>query len=821
MSTNQFTTLLYPMPIPGTANAPRFNGRFTKDYLGLIVQHGTSAGITDKDDLVDYIYRYSSDEVKEVIRYVPELDIDEKSKTWAAAETKLLQLYRVGDEPPEISLDALKDFCKRQSAKSSFTTTLEVETYQREFTKIAAPLRKKKIITKEDHDFYFVNGIPTSMKEWFYSQVPVANRKRSAPPPMTDSIEILSRRFDTDSLIYEDWRHAKERESKTVKFDANGDRLDSDSKPLPPSRAQTPPASKQAKSSVPDIDALAKQLQDLSLNQAQLMAMMTASMNSAPSEQRPPMQQNSGRCFICGKWNAHPLHPRHCHETLKLIEERRIKYDANRDRYVQMDGSDLPQTPRGFYGGVADWLRQQNPAPTDSAPAQATARTSSLGLSYGHSDVLQGDVFAVSSLSFDERFSNPSLRSGKDTSSRYDPMRRPEDKGKGKEEGAPAPASVPRPQSSQPTPGPSFTRPSAFTPPAPATTVPVTPAPARTNIPPPSNPINTQEGWKNSRPSNNKPRNDVEMKDGTRKPADKSSTGAQFHFTSDIQEMSDPKAVMNTLMNLDVTIPLFQLVGNSTVLQKMMAEATRTKREYTTKQAEYLTSEDELYAVEDIDQFERMAASAGCSRDGTRHFHCEDSYHMHEFLRRYGNAIAQVPSTRYFAMATGSFHLTINGTDFTAMIDTGSELNLATVSLPGRCGLAVDFEGMKWSLKGIHGDPERLSGCATDVPLHIGSHDFVHHLFISHQELGKHDIILGQPFLQWFAARLDYERTGQVKLILWKDGDRRQRPTLSVTITDPQDTRNATKISHSARVRTTQIEEVTDEEDFPSGGGTN
>ncbi len=79
------------------------------------------------------------------------------------------------------------------------------------------------------------------------------------------------------------------------------------------------------------------------------------------------------------------------------------------------------------------------------------------------------------------------------------------------------------------------------------------------------------------RPSNNKPQNDVEMKDGTRKPADKSSTGPQFHFTSDIQEMSDPKAVMNTLMNLDVMIPLFQLVGNSTVLQKMMAEATRTK----------------------------------------------------------------------------------------------------------------------------------------------------------------------------------------------------------------------------------------------------
>ncbi len=149
--------------------------------------------------------------------------------------------------------------------------------------------------------------------------------------------------------------------------------------------------------------------------------------------------------------------------------------------------------------------------------------------------------------------------------------------GKGKEERAPAPASIPRPQSFQPTLGLSFTCPSAFTPPVPSTTVPMTPAPAHTNIQPLSNLINTQEGWKNLRLSNNKLQNNVKIKDEIRKPADKSSTGSQFHFTSNIQEMFDPKAMMNKLMNLDVTLPLFQLIRNSTVLQKMMAEATQTK----------------------------------------------------------------------------------------------------------------------------------------------------------------------------------------------------------------------------------------------------
>ncbi len=158
---------------------------------------------------------------------------------------------------------------------------------------------------------------------------------------MTDSIEILSHCFDTNSLIHEDWCHAKECESKTVKFDANRNRLDTDSKSLLPWRIQTSPALKQAKSSVSDIDTLVKQLQNLLLNQAQLMAMMTTSMNSALLEQCSPMQQNSGWFFLCGKWNAHPLHSRYCQEMMKLIEERQIKYNVN---------------PQGFYGGVVDWL---------------------------------------------------------------------------------------------------------------------------------------------------------------------------------------------------------------------------------------------------------------------------------------------------------------------------------------------------------------------------------------------------------------------------------------------------------------------------------
>ena len=43
------------------------------------------------DELVDYIYYYSSEEIQEVIRYDPKLDIDLDDKKWDEAKTAFLK----------------------------------------------------------------------------------------------------------------------------------------------------------------------------------------------------------------------------------------------------------------------------------------------------------------------------------------------------------------------------------------------------------------------------------------------------------------------------------------------------------------------------------------------------------------------------------------------------------------------------------------------------------------------------------------------------------------------------------------------------------
>jgi hypothetical protein len=197
------------------------------------------------------------------------------------------------------------------------------------------------------------------------------------------------------------------------------------------------------------------------------------------------------------------------------------------------------------------------------------------------------------------------------------------------------------------------------------------------------------------------------MRDAKRPgPADK------YHITSTIQERADTNAVFEGLLKMPATLPLLQLIGISPGLQKLFSEATRARREYGGKQAEYFIDGNQTNPDTFVKHFQGVET-------GIKEVHALESDDYSDFLVRYGNAIAKVPEGRYFAMSTGSLTISIGGTELTAMIDSGSELNLAGKSVPARCGLAVDFEGMKWALKGIHGGPEQLRGCATDAPIKI------------------------------------------------------------------------------------------------------
>ena len=282
------------------------------------------------------------------------------------------------------------------------------------------------------------------------------------------------------------------------------------------------------------------------------------------------------------------------------------------------------------------------------------------------------------------------------------------------------------------------------------------------------------------------------MQDADRK---QSANNPQYHFTSKVQDFADPQSMISRIGDMRVEVPLFQLLGLSPQLSKLMSENTRTKREYgvpkesSSKSAEsspYIPFYDPYEAREqELAALSSVGGTRGPESPERRVYVDEDDNLLEDFVFRCSSGIAQIPTNRFFAMTVGDVRVSINGQEFLAMIDSGSEMNVAGKHLPEAASLPMDFDGMRWSLKGINGDYERLRGCAIDAPLRIGGHNFSHHIFISRQSIGRHDIILGQPFLQEFSARLDYERGNHCKLFLWSDGNRAKRLSLMITITDP------------------------------------
>ncbi|KAJ7301936.1 hypothetical protein DFH08DRAFT_723663 [Mycena albidolilacea] len=774
-----------------SSSAPRFEGKEVTSFLTSIVQHGANAGISDKDQLVSFILDYSTEDVRKLIRFMPEFDPEVTGKTWNKAKKQLELLYGHADRVPDYTEAMLKDFCSKTYDASPFINMTDVTTYYRGFSQIAVPLIKKARITEKERDFYFIAGIPKTVKTWFLEQVPEENCKCSDPPSIEQSIGYLQKRFDEDSLDFNPWNEATDSTQLSA--------------PTGPSIFTLPTT---APTSAPtQMDDLARQMERMAIQMEALRAQTGATPpNFAANQvgqnqnQQTRFERGPPRCFMCGKTNDHDLGLRNCPETPLMIQAEFIRYNTNLSRYVLPDGSDLPRIPPGFVGGVAEYLRalaRDHGSKSRFGPdlIEPTFRESSSA--FGSKKALHAPEndfgaifadfvtflahskipsvthhFAVSSLDFLNRDANPVTRSGKDTEKqvRFDPIQRPDGKGKTREV-PPHMAQVPPP---------------ALKPSAP--TVQTQPS-----IPPPTHPINRADGWKYSRPSNSKS-DDTVMRDA------KKPSGDKYIITSEIQERADAKAVFENVMNTQITLPLLEVVGLSPQLQKLFTEATRSKREYITKTAEYSSD-----VFENNLPVERLNADSYPNRVYTE----ASTDEIREFLVNYGSTIAKVPEGRYFAMSTGSLTLQIGDIELSAMLDTGSELNLASRSVPARCNLPVDFEGMKWALKGIHGGPEQLRGCATDVPMRLDGHTFPHHLFISHQEIGHHDLILGQPFLQWFAARLDYERTGAVSMYLWKGGDRRVNPTLVVTIIDPEDPCNATTITRNHQAT---IEEVEDED---------
>ncbi|KAF8223810.1 hypothetical protein L208DRAFT_1315047 [Tricholoma matsutake] len=239
-----------------------------------------------------------------------------------------------------------------------------------------------------------------------------------------------------------------------------------------------------------------------------------------------------------------------------------------------------------------------------------------------------------------------------------------------------------------------------------------------------------------------------------------------YHFTSTIQEMADSDVVQSRILDTMITLPLHDIIGMSADLQKHFAGLTKTQREYSQKvvAASYGQGECEDECGSECESDSELSTDEEYQENATMESRLQFSYDRNEdvckVLECYSSAVS-LHTAPLFAMSTGSFEGNMAGHKVTFMVDTGLELNLMSEDLP------LDHDGRCWSLKGINSPAVPLVGCIWNSPVNIGGHSFDPHFFVSSKGTGKQEIILGQPWMLWYAADISYSRSEGVHLLLW------------------------------------------------------
>lgn len=243
--------------------------------------------------------------------------------------------------------------------------------------------------------------------------------------------------------------------------------------------------------------------------------------------------------------------------------------------------------------------------------------------------------------------------------------------------------------------------------------------------------------------------------------------------------------VANQILDQKLTLQLRQIIGISPTLQKRFAALTKTRKEVGGSVAQAIriaTVEDEKEAVENV------------VTEGSVMLSLQEGENLKEVITQHADVYAvAVGQERFFAMACGVVQGMFGTEAVMYLVDSGSKLNLILKKVWDQTNLAIDPDGCGWTLKGINGMLTPLEGCIRDAPVEIGGERFDHHFFVTLTDLGQHNGILGQPWLQWVAANLEYERKNGMYLVAHRNGDRSMTP-IQVRIVDTGTDRNKEKL---------------------------
>lgn len=779
-------TLHFPMPQPGARGAPNFKGKMVSDFLTNLQSTGKAAGLTDAE-LPPQILRYSNRKVKRIIGN----DAVFTGADWDVACERLKSLFSAGEVKRKIAPRRLQDFVDEWLRKGKVRSLSSFERYNQGFLERLGDMLTTNKVRSDQVDLWFCSGLPRRLRKELkveLNDTVQGTMSGTNPPPMESVNRVVRAYFEEDGM--DGWTKTMKKKSSVSGSDEEDSddiyKYSSDEEPNSSDeesgeseseedekRKKKKRASKKkgkgkerdqgSNETTKELKVISGSLQTLvtALNAAKLTGqpMMPSHAQVAypvptmqypmapqqhmpyqPPQQQPqvtfPQPQGPRRCYICdgleGYGLQHKIGFRYCPEFDKLLAEGLIKC-LDTGKLVKADGSGLPRVLPNA-GGIAGQLRaerstsqgKEREVPPHMPAGNAYGTCNNLGLFKDDKKVLSEGVFAVASEEYEtfpvQTRSKAKEKEREEGEKAVDTERKVRFEITHKEDGAAKPhVQVLKPH-----------------------------------------PINTEEGWRAKR-----------SEDRTKR-AQEDKGKTSIRYTSDVQDTVSIDAIQDMILNTKVTLPLRDIIGMSAELQKRFSSITKTRREVRTSATvvEELEDDESRYVVEESEDEEGTPQEIGYGVQLTYDQETED---LEEIIERYAAAVAIGPR-RFFAMATGIVSGYFGATKVTYLVDSGSELNLISKSAFDRSNVDLDEDGARWALKGITGEAVGLLGCCKNASVELSGLFFNHHFFVTPQDSGNFDGVLGQPWLQWFAARIDYERhTGAMDLCIWPDGSKTGR----------------------------------------------
>lgn len=227
-------------------------------------------------------------------------------------------------------------------------------------------------------------------------------------------------------------------------------------------------------------------------------------------------------------------------------------------------------------------------------------------------------------------------------------------------------------------------------------------------------------------------RDDASMAKGTVKTAKTTKTRgpAQFKYESTFESQHSARAVYDEILSQAVSLPFSKLLSVSPELAKLLSEEGRRRRVPNPKAMGVgnVNMEDE----EGDESFEYQA-------------------HMGELGTSYAGPLGKVKCT-------------INGHHFTALIDSGSQINLCSEKTRKLAGMPQRTDG-RHVLRGAGKLKEDTLGICEDVEIFLSGLALPIHMY--NIEYSAWDIILGVPFLVATQATISFKDDGAVRLVLF------------------------------------------------------